>query len=239
MIVAIDGPAGAGKSTVARRLADRLGFRYVDTGAMYRAATWLALERDTPLGDGAALAALVGESPVELDGDRVRVARTDVTEAIRTARIDAHVSEVSRHEELRRVMRARQRELADETDSVLEGRDIGRVVCPHAEVKVWLTADEAERARRRGLERPGEDAVALTGRLRRRDERDAPQTQPAGDAVEIDTTGLEVDEVVARIEKLVRQRRRLDAARVHGGSETRGRGEGGDPQGGGGVVGEP
>jgi cytidylate kinase len=159
MIVAIDGPAGAGKSTVARTLATRLGFRYLDTGAMYRALTWLALE----------------------DG----------------------VSTVARHPAVRDVMRERQRELAQQGDAVIEGRDIGTVVCPDAEVKVYLVANAAERARRRVAERPEVGAEALATDLRLRDERDAIQMQPAPDAERIDTTDLSVEEVVDRIEGLV------------------------------------
>ncbi len=197
MIVAIDGPAGSGKSTVARRLAERLGFRYVDTGAMYRALTWLALERGADLDDGDGLGRLARENPVLLVDDRVEVAGHDVTAAIRTARIDAVVPIVARQEPVRAVMRARQRELADEGNAVLEGRDIGRVVCPHAEVKIWLVADPSVRARRRAAERDEASDLEL------RDARDSAQTRPADDAVELDTTHLDVDEVVGQIEQLV------------------------------------
>jgi cytidylate kinase len=205
MIVAIDGPAGAGKSTVARLLAERLGFAYLDTGAMYRALTWLALERDADLEDGDALAVLARLAPVALDGDRVEIAGDDVTAAIREPRIDAHVSAVARHPQVRAVMREHQRALAERSDAVVEGRDIGRVVCPGAEVKVYLVADPLERARRRGAERPGGDDTA--GELARRDERDAAQMEAASDANVIDTTELAVADVVALIEALVAERR--------------------------------
>ena len=130
MIVAIDGPAGSGKSTVARGLAARLGFRYLDTGAMYRALTWLALEDGLDLDDAHALEALALADPVAFEGERVHVRGADVTEAIREPRIDRVVSAVARHPEVRAVMKERQRELAEVGDAVIEGRDIGTVVCP-------------------------------------------------------------------------------------------------------------
>jgi CMP/dCMP kinase len=204
MIVAIDGPAGAGKSTVARRLADRLGFRYLDTGAMYRALTWLALERDVPLDDPQRLAELAETAPVAFEGPRVLIAGTDVTDPIREPRIDRAVPTVARHGLVRSVMRVRQRELADEGDAVIEGRDIGTVVVPGAAVKVYLVAETQERARRRMAERPGIGADALATDLRLRDASDAAQMRPAADAAQIDTTRLAVDDVVARIEALVR-----------------------------------
>ena len=206
MIVAIDGPAGAGKSTVARSLAARLGFRYLDTGAMYRALTWLALEEGVDLTDGAALGALADEHPVSFDGDRVLIRGDDVTEKIRQAEIDRVVSTVARHPEVRAIMRERQRELSELGDAVIEGRDIGTVVCPDADVKVYLVADATERARRRRAERPEIGAEALATDLRLRDERDAAQMQSAPDAETIDTTELDVDEVVDRIESLVEAR---------------------------------
>ena len=185
MIVAIDGPAGAGKSTVARALAERLGFRYLDTGAMYRALTWLAIQRGIPLGEPELLAELARKEPVTFDENgRVRIAGTDVTASIRDTRIDRMVPVVARHTPVREVMRERQRQLGQEGDVVIEGRDIGTVVAPQAEVKVYLVADTEERAKRRMTDRPG------IGR----------------DAQEIDTTNLRVEDVVEKIEAMVRAR---------------------------------
>ena len=207
MVVAIDGPAGAGKSTVARALAERLGFRYLDTGAMYRALTWLAMKRGLDLGDAQGLAQLAREQPVLFsEGDRVWIGGTDVTSSIRSDRVDRMVPVVARHPAVRDVMRDRQRQLGREGNVVMEGRDIGTVVAPDAEVKVYLVADREVRARRRLADRPGIGADALATDMRKRDAKDAERMQPAPDAVEIDTTSLEVGDVVDRIESLVRER---------------------------------
>jgi cytidylate kinase len=204
MIVAIDGPAGAGKSSVARALATRLGFKYLDTGAMYRALTWLALHEGVPLDDGPGLSALATAYPVEFgEGGSVAIGGEDVTRRIREPEIDAAVPVVARHAEVREVMRGRQRELGHSGDSVIEGRDIGVIVVPEAEVKVWLVADTAVRVTRRHAEREGLGVDELAEELRRRDERDAANTHQAPDAVEVDTTELTLDEVVDRVAALV------------------------------------
>ena len=207
MIVAIDGPAGAGKSTVARNLAARLGFRYLDTGAMYRALTWLAMREGLPLAEPDALGKLARRNPIVFDdAGRVSIAGADVTAAIRQARIDRMVSVVARHHDVREVMRERQRDLGHQGNVVIEGRDIGTVVAPDAEVKIYLQADPDIRARRRQAERPDIGADALATDLRARDKLDRERMQPAEDAVLIDTTDLEVDDVVTRIEALIRER---------------------------------
>ena len=196
MVVAIDGPAGAGKSTVARAVARALGFTYLDSGAMYRSVA-LAGDRDPQ-----ALA-------IAFDGDRVLLDGRDVTAAIRTAEVSERASRVAADPWVREAMVAKQRELMATGDWVTEGRDIGTVVAPRAEVKVFLTASPAERARRRAAER-GEDPAAVLAEQALRDERDSKRAHSplvaADDAVELDTTGLSIDEVVAKIADLVATR---------------------------------
>jgi cytidylate kinase len=207
VIVAIDGPAGAGKSTVARLLAERLRFRYLDTGAMYRALTWLALREGIALSRGPVLGRLATEHPVDFDENgRVFIAGVDVTASIRRSEIDRVVSVVAGHPEVREVMRARQRELGEQGDAVVEGRDIGTVVAPAAEVKVYLVADPTVRAERRLAERPEIGVDVLATDLRLRDASDAERMQPAADAVQIDTTHSSAEEVVETVERLVRER---------------------------------
>jgi cytidylate kinase len=174
---------------------------------MYRALTWLALQRGLPTGDGPPLGELALANPVTFDAHgRVWIAGVDVTASIRQTRIDQQVPVVARHPSVREVMRERQRQLGSEGDVVIEGRDIGTVVAPDAGVKVYLNADVATRARRRQAERPGIGGDALATDLRHRDESDAARMRPAPDAEQIDTTTLQVDDVVDRIERLVRER---------------------------------
>ncbi len=207
MIVAIDGPAGAGKSSVARALSTRLGFRYLDTGAMYRALTWLALRRGIALDDVTSLEELARENPIEFDeGEGVSIAGHDVTAKIREPVIDSSVPIVARHPEVREVMRERQRALGEQGDSVIEGRDIGVVVAPHAELKIWLVAEPRVRAERRHAERDGITVDMTADDMRRRDKRDAGNTHRAEDAIEVDTSSLSLEQVIDRIEGLVRER---------------------------------
>jgi cytidylate kinase len=197
MVVAIDGPAGAGKSTVARAVARALGFTYLDSGAMYRCVA-LAADRDPEALD------------IAFDGDRVLLDGRDVTAAIRTAEVSERASQVAADPRVREAMVAKQRELMATGDWVAEGRDIGTVVAPGAEVKVFLTASPTERARRRAAERGEEDLQAVLAEQAIRDERDSKRAHSplvaADDAVEVDTTGLSIDEVVARIADLVATR---------------------------------
>jgi cytidylate kinase len=188
-------------------LARRLRFRYLDTGAMYRALTWLAIRNGLPLDRGDDLAGLATEHAVEFDSrGRVFIAGADVTSSIRKPEIDRLVPVVARHHQVREVMRERQRALGTEGDVVIEGRDIGTVVAPGAAVKIYLVADSTVRAERRMADRPGIGADALATDLRLRDERDAHNMRPSPDAVEIDTTHSTAEEVVDRIEALVRAR---------------------------------
>ena len=191
MIVAIDGPAGAGKSTVARAVARALGFTYLDTGAMYRTVALASLRGRDDVG---ALEIEIGEA-VRLDGE-------DVTDLIRTPEVSEAASRVAARPEVRAAMVAKQRELMGSGDWVAEGRDIGTVVAPDAELKVFLTASPEERARRRAAEL-GLDAEQVLADQRDRDARDSEREhsplRAADDAVPLDTTGLSIDEVVAKI----------------------------------------
>jgi cytidylate kinase len=174
---------------------------------MYRALTFLALQQGLAIGDEDAMGSLAREHPITFDdGGRVFVDGSDVTAAIRQSRVDRMVPVVARHPQVREVMRERQRELGGEGDVVIEGRDIGTVVAPDAAVKVYLVADPEVRARRREAERPDIGADALATDLKSRDKSDRARMQPADDAQEIDTTYLEVDDVVSRIEDIVRAR---------------------------------
>jgi CMP/dCMP kinase len=214
LIVTIDGPAGAGKSSAARGLARRLGFRFLDTGAMYRAVTLAARERDLDLADVAAMARLAGEIRVELAGDRVMLEGRDVTDAIRKFEIATATHYAADNPAVRAQLVLWQRAAAAGSDVVTEGRDQGTVVFPDAECKIFLTANERERARRRHLDLqargeniPFEEVLA---NQQLRDQRDA--ARPVGalikadDAIEVFTDGLTPEEVVTQLEQIVRSK---------------------------------
>ena len=212
IVVAVDGPAGAGKSTASRALAGRLGYAYVDTGAMYRAVGVIAHRRGVALDDDEALARLVGSLRFEpRNGGGLAVDGTDVSAEIRRAEAGELASRVSTRPVVRERLVALQRVLGAGGGVVMEGRDIGTVVFPNAAVKLYLTADPAERARRRAVELRGRgesvDEAALAQEIAARDERDSARShsplRPAADALRLDTTGLTLEQVVARMEQEV------------------------------------
>ena len=209
MVIAIDGPAGAGKSSVARGVAAELGFTYLDSGAMYRCVALAGLERGAGLDDGKSMGELAAALRIELDGGRVVLDGRDVSEAIREPAVTEASSRVSVHPEVREAMVDGQRRMIAAGSYVAEGRDIGTVVSPDAPLKVFLTATEEERARRRAAQ-TGEEPAAVLLAQRRRDQRDETREhsalRPAEDAVEIDTTGLRQADVVARVVALARER---------------------------------
>jgi cytidylate kinase len=223
MVIAIDGPAGAGKSTVARAVADELGFTYLDSGAMYRCVALAAHEAGVGVDDAAALGPLAAGLGIGFDGRRVLLGGRDVSDAIRTPEVSADASRVSVHPAVREAMVARQRELIAAGRYVAEGRDIGTVVSPDSPLKVFLTASDEERARRRAAE-TGEDVETVLAAQRSRDARDTDREhgalRAADDAVELDTTGLSLEEVVSRIVALARER----------GLTSRPQGDSGDPE---------
>lgn len=199
MVIAIDGPAGAGKSSVARGVAAALGFTYLDTGAMYRSVALASLRRGVPAAELASVLSLSLGERVLIDGE-------DVTEAIRAPEVSERASQVASEPAVRRAMVAEQQRIMAAGDWVADGRDIGTVVAPDAALKVFLNADPAERARRRALEM-GADAEAVLAEQTIRDERDRTRAEsplrPADGAVELDTTGLTLEQVVARVVALV------------------------------------
>jgi len=215
VVIAIDGPSGAGKGTVARRVADRLGYRHVDTGAMYRAVAWAAVERGIALDDEAAVAALADRARIEVDATRVAIDGVDITAVIRTPVVDRAASLVARLPDVRAILVAQQRAMAGDGNLVMEGRDIGTVVFPEAPVKIYLDADPAERARRRAHDpahQSGSFSVAAVATaLADRDASDRSRaTSPlsmAADAVRLDTTRMTIAEAVARVLALVDARR--------------------------------
>jgi cytidylate kinase len=209
MVIAIDGPAGAGKSTVARAVAGELGFTYLDSGAMYRCVALAAVERGIDLDDGEALGDLAEGLEIGFDGPRVLLGERDVSAEIRSPEVSAASSRVSVHPQVRAAMVARQRQLIAAGPYVAEGRDIGTVVSPDSPLKVFLTASDEERARRRAVE-TGETLDAVLAAQRQRDARDTEREhgalRAAEDAVELDTTGFSRDEVVARVVALAREK---------------------------------
>lgn len=216
MIITLDGPAGAGKSSAARKLAARLGWCYIDTGAMYRALTLTALDRGIPLADATGLARLAGEIRIVFRDGRVLVDGRDVSAEIRTERITAATRPVADAPPVRDVMKQVQRRMAEGIDVVTEGRDQGSVVFPHAELKVFLTASPLERARRRheeelGRGQPATLEAVLEAQTRRDDaDRNRPvgAMKPAADAVLLETDGLSQEDVVDRLVRLIDERRK-------------------------------
>jgi len=209
MVIAIDGPAGAGKSTVARAVAAEIGFTYLDSGAMYRCVALGAREGGIDLDDGEGLGELAEGLEIGFDGRRVLLGDRDVSDEIRTPDVTAAASRVSVHPRVREAMVARQRQLIEAGRYVAEGRDIGTVVNPDSPLKIFLTASDEERARRRAAE-TGEDFATVLAAQRRRDARDTEREHgalhAAEDAVELDTTGCSLQEVVARVVVLARER---------------------------------
>jgi cytidylate kinase len=218
LVIAIDGPSGAGKGTIARAVARRLGYRHVDTGAMYRAVAWLARDRQVPAGDEVAIAALAASARLEV-GERVVIEGHDVTAAIRTAEIDRAAAAVARMPSVRRVLVTRQHALGVDGGIVMEGRDIGTVVFPAADVKIYLDADPAERARRRagdpahtgGRAALADVATAMADRDRTDATRSASPLVIAPDAIHVDTTGLPVEDVVKTVMAVVENARQPPA----------------------------
>lgn len=227
--IAIDGPAAAGKSTIAALLAEKLGYTYFDTGVMYRAVTWVALERGLDIADEEAITALAETIRIDVtrptvdDGRQYTVYAegSDVTWQIRRPEVDANVSPVSAYPGVRAALTAQQRRIGRQGHIVMVGRDIGTVVLPDADLKIYLDASAEERARRRYLEirdrgQPAEYEEILEA-MRRRDkidsEREAAPLRPANDAIVVDTEGLSIEQVLARVEELVR---RLQGLREEG-----------------------
>ncbi|MBH0229605.1 (d)CMP kinase [Halobacillus sp. KCTC 3957] len=223
MTIAIDGPAAAGKSTVAKKVAEKLSIIYVDTGAMYRALTWKAIQSNINLEDEQALTTLLEKTDLELvqsdHGQRVILDDTDVSDDIRTHEVTNQVSIVAKHKSVREEMVKRQQDLVKKQGVVMDGRDIGTHVLPDAEVKIFMVASVAERAERRhkeNLEKGYDsDLEQLKEEIRRRDEIDSNrETAPlvkAEDAIEVDTTSLNIEQVVSKIIEIIEEKGLLEA----------------------------
>jgi CMP/dCMP kinase len=216
LIIAIDGPSGAGKGTVARAVAERLGYRHIDTGAMYRALAWKALHDGVDLADEAATAALGERATFDVQDGRIEIDGHDVAAAIRTPEMDKASATLARHPAVRRALVARQRSYGDGGGVVMEGRDIGTVVFPRADVKIYLDASPEERARRRAADpahtrsknvRLSEVATALAERDKSDSTRAASPLAVAPDATVVDTTGMPVDRVIETVLALVNAKR--------------------------------
>ena len=213
LIIAIDGPSGVGKGTVARALASELGYRHVDSGAMYRAVGWKALQQHLALDDEAGLAALASDAAIEISATEVTIDGADVTRAIRTPEIDKAAASVARLPKVRAILVERQRAMGDSGGIVMEGRDIGTVVFPAADVKLYLDASAEERARRRANDaaHTGPAAIeAVASALLERDRSDSTRAASplyaAADATVIDTTNTPIPEVVAGVMAIVRKK---------------------------------
>jgi CMP/dCMP kinase len=221
VIIAIDGPSGAGKGTVARAVARGLHYTHVDTGAMYRAVAWRALQTAVPIDEDAAVTRVAEAATFDLSGGRVRIDGHDVTELIRTPQMDTAATSVARLPAVRAVLVARQRAMGARGEIVMEGRDIGTTVFPHADVKIYLDADPDERARRRANDpahsgQPASVATVATA-MQARDTADRTRTASplaaAPDAIHIDTTHLSIQEVVDQVLEIVRRKTAGTAAR--------------------------